>query len=625
MTVSNLSPDVNQLLQLQLLNNLLIAVSNSSGTPLPTITLPTGRPANIDIWHQSLLYASLACSLFAALGAVLGIQWLSRLDSVDERGSLEQRCEERQRKVDNIETWHLRRVLEALSVLLQISLLLFAAAISAFMWTQEKTVAKVLTVVIGVGALCYFIFIGVSVVYPDSPFSTPLSKLLRRGFCLPLAALRLLQSASTSAIKAGSCAISRVQLCLHNEENPSTLRHLLSSMLTIFFLQLRNAAVLQALYFIVVFPWIVLANYVILVVAACWKRLRCWLFSLSRRIYRTTLMAPLVPTPLLPLQTQQPYTITSAARYPFIRAANHFCTTLDNQTSAGFETIKSTASTFTSFLRRTEDDEALDLTRSPSVIWLLDTSTDPIIRLDTLLLLSQTDWTEDLLRDHLSVGMLDLLLDNLVTCFEKETDGMRLTTLKEERAALICDAFLFIYWELHVLDVRAATCWILSSGRGFAESHSEILDCLKLFSTGSHRTDQHFPLRLMFITLKSHVDGLWYFIRDIETGSGEIQPKSDDLWSTLQEKRSLSTVSVAGQSRLAATALHPRTLVLMSQISCRDKWKLWGNSAQLRDAIAYYCRRNSSKEHTVMCLVALAITLGYQLEGDASLGMTATQ
>ncbi|TCD64206.1 hypothetical protein EIP91_004440 [Steccherinum ochraceum] len=272
-----------------------------------------------------------------------------------------------------------------------------------------------------------------------------------------------------------------------------------------------------------------------------------------------------------------------------------------------------------------EDAKELDLSRSRSIFWLLEVSTDPKIRLDTLLLLPQSDWTLDALRENLSVDMLDFLLDHLVRCFEKGTDGMHLMTSKEEQAVQICDAFLFVYWELHILDVRTATCWILGPGRSFAQSHHEILDCLMLPFTQSDRKAKHLPLHLMFLTIRSHVDELWHYVKSIAPRLGELQPKSDELWSTLQRKRTTSTVPVTGPSRFARPRLHLHTLILMSQISRRDKWGLSNNLEQLRNVIAHCCELGpSATEHIITCSVAFATTLGYELKGDASLGIITT-
>lgn len=160
-----------------LLQAVVLSLNGSASTVLPSSSLSPAwnGPSNTVIWVQSLLYASLASSLFAALGALLAKQWLSHYRSVGERGSMETRCMERQRKFASLEAWHFRTVLEALPVLLQLSLLLFGLGLSAYMWSQQRTIALVLIIANGLGALFYFWIVGASLLSSDSPFHTPLS------------------------------------------------------------------------------------------------------------------------------------------------------------------------------------------------------------------------------------------------------------------------------------------------------------------------------------------------------------------------------------------------------------------------------------------------------------------
>ncbi|KAH8085947.1 hypothetical protein BXZ70DRAFT_554556 [Cristinia sonorae] len=180
MSLSDLGPDPNLKMETLLQNLVLLSMRNSSD-PLPMlINLPEWNgPDAIVILVQFLLYASLACSLSVALGTVLGLQWLSRYESVGERGSMEDRCRERQRKLNGLEEWHFRTILEVLPVLLQISLLLFGLALSAYMWDKQRVVGAVLISVHGLAALLYVMAIAVSVLYSDCPFTTPLSDRIR--------------------------------------------------------------------------------------------------------------------------------------------------------------------------------------------------------------------------------------------------------------------------------------------------------------------------------------------------------------------------------------------------------------------------------------------------------------
>ncbi|KAH7922643.1 hypothetical protein BV22DRAFT_984447, partial [Leucogyrophana mollusca] len=123
---------------------------------------------------QSLIYASLSASLLAALGAVMGKQWLGQyrqkgLGMNDERGR------RRQMKLDAAQAWHFHVVLEALPVLLQISLLLFSVALSAYVWTEQSTVGAVVISATSLGVLFYVSITATSMISPNCPFQTPLS------------------------------------------------------------------------------------------------------------------------------------------------------------------------------------------------------------------------------------------------------------------------------------------------------------------------------------------------------------------------------------------------------------------------------------------------------------------
>ncbi|KAG2046550.1 hypothetical protein BDR06DRAFT_174837 [Suillus hirtellus] len=61
-------------------------------------------PGETEIWIQCLMYASLSTSLIAALGAVLGKQWLGHFVRCG-RGPIDVRGRLRQQKMDGLQTW----------------------------------------------------------------------------------------------------------------------------------------------------------------------------------------------------------------------------------------------------------------------------------------------------------------------------------------------------------------------------------------------------------------------------------------------------------------------------------------------------------------------------------------
>ncbi|KAJ7348098.1 hypothetical protein DFH08DRAFT_1080238 [Mycena albidolilacea] len=90
---------------------------------------------------QSLFYISLGSTLLAALLAVLGKQWLMFYSAAGERGTMEARCLERQRKLDGLRKWKFETILQMFPLLLQFGLLLFSSALSVYLWTIHISLA----------------------------------------------------------------------------------------------------------------------------------------------------------------------------------------------------------------------------------------------------------------------------------------------------------------------------------------------------------------------------------------------------------------------------------------------------------------------------------------------------
>jgi hypothetical protein len=167
--------DTTNILMLQLIK--IIADIPNAANGISDLSSSTGYPSSI-VWMQTLAYASLAFSVLAAFGAVMGKQWLNSYKAARGRGSLEERGLQRQRKLDGLEYWHLQTVLGTFLVLLQISLLLFGLSLSANMWTQQSTISSIIISTTALGILFYVATILISVLHPDSPFQTAGSTLV---------------------------------------------------------------------------------------------------------------------------------------------------------------------------------------------------------------------------------------------------------------------------------------------------------------------------------------------------------------------------------------------------------------------------------------------------------------
>ncbi|KAJ6597815.1 hypothetical protein DFH09DRAFT_1356913 [Mycena vulgaris] len=136
-----LQPDPNATTQ----TLLLALVQNITGaTPAGIQIDQEASPATIIVVAQSLLYFSLMSTLLAALLAVLGKQWLLHYDSVGEKGTLEERGLERHRKFVGLKNWKFDLVMQMFPLLLQLGLLLFASALSIYLWSISDVIAGLL-------------------------------------------------------------------------------------------------------------------------------------------------------------------------------------------------------------------------------------------------------------------------------------------------------------------------------------------------------------------------------------------------------------------------------------------------------------------------------------------------
>jgi hypothetical protein len=158
---------------------ILIHTMNNSLFPdaNPDSVIWTGPPPGIVI-VQSLLYASLATSLFAAFIAMFGKQWVNRYLR-NRGGSAADKSRNRQRKLDGFDKWHFHLVIESLPVMLQFALLLLGCALSRYLWTISRTVAGIIVTITLFGITSYIFFTLAATLYYNCPYQTPPSILTR--------------------------------------------------------------------------------------------------------------------------------------------------------------------------------------------------------------------------------------------------------------------------------------------------------------------------------------------------------------------------------------------------------------------------------------------------------------
>ncbi|KAG8971151.1 hypothetical protein FRC05_011435 [Tulasnella sp. 425] len=176
MTMPSLSPDpldrTNTLLEL-----LVKRVDNTTLTPSDLTPSFSQQASSVAI--NFLLYASLCCSLLAAMGAMLGKEWLQSFGRSGQTGAPEEQGRLRQRKFNGILQWHLEGVILFLPNLLLFSVTLFFAGLALYLFPINKVVAGLLIAVLGFSAVVWLVTVLVGAIWPLCPYQSAASRALR--------------------------------------------------------------------------------------------------------------------------------------------------------------------------------------------------------------------------------------------------------------------------------------------------------------------------------------------------------------------------------------------------------------------------------------------------------------
>ncbi|KAG1768529.1 hypothetical protein EDD22DRAFT_233868 [Suillus occidentalis] len=185
-----------------------------------TLTSVT-RYSSSTAWIQTLAYISLALSILAAFGTVVGKQCLYSYEAARKKGgSLEESGTRRQMRLDRLEYLQLRTWLQAFLVLLQIALLLFSISLCVKTWTDHlPTFGFMVCAVVSV-ALFYASTIILSVWWQDSPVQTPGTELVR-AICEKIRPI--IGSISTPNMTDKLSAIPAIHWILETSTNPEAV------------------------------------------------------------------------------------------------------------------------------------------------------------------------------------------------------------------------------------------------------------------------------------------------------------------------------------------------------------------------------------------------------------------
>ena len=158
----------------------LAALSNGTSISIPS-TLPNQsfRPSGSAVRVNALWFLSLTLSLTCALLATLMQQWVRRYLQVSQRWDAPyKRARIRTFFAEGVERFGLPYAVEALPALLHASVFLFFAGLIDFLLNINHKVAITLLSAVAVGGSAYFLCTAIPLIYPDSPYQTPLTLLL---------------------------------------------------------------------------------------------------------------------------------------------------------------------------------------------------------------------------------------------------------------------------------------------------------------------------------------------------------------------------------------------------------------------------------------------------------------
>jgi len=162
---------------LQQLTQELVGISNGDRlTPQP---LDSFTPKRYAIHVNILWFLSLVISLSCGLGATLVQQWVRRyLRLTQHSDTPAHRVRVRTFLFRGMRDFHVRLVVENISVLLHASIFLFFAGLVEFLLNINHEVAHVVLAVVLLFAAIYVILTGLPVISQDCPFQTPLTSVI---------------------------------------------------------------------------------------------------------------------------------------------------------------------------------------------------------------------------------------------------------------------------------------------------------------------------------------------------------------------------------------------------------------------------------------------------------------
>ena len=177
MAIPDLKPESKDTSKVYLWNIYEVLASNVSDAP--TVAKPTSFAPRHAVWVNSLWFLSLVLSVSCALLATSLQQWARRYLHLTQpaRYSPEKRARARAFFNHGVDKMHISLAVEGLPTLLHLSLFLFFVGLVIFLFNLNTEVSIYVVVCIGLFVLVYGLITLLPLIWQDSPYYTPLSKL----------------------------------------------------------------------------------------------------------------------------------------------------------------------------------------------------------------------------------------------------------------------------------------------------------------------------------------------------------------------------------------------------------------------------------------------------------------
>ncbi|PVF93281.1 hypothetical protein CPB86DRAFT_715783, partial [Serendipita vermifera] len=134
---------------------------------------------NWAIRVNCFFFGSLGCNIFAALAAVLALQWIRDYNiGLTGVAVARERALRRHFRFEGANQWFMPEIISLLPTLLHVAMLLFVGGMVDWLVQMNLVVASMMIITLGASALFYVLTISSASLYPSAPFRTPMSRLI---------------------------------------------------------------------------------------------------------------------------------------------------------------------------------------------------------------------------------------------------------------------------------------------------------------------------------------------------------------------------------------------------------------------------------------------------------------